>query len=135
MTCAKDGKVLFLSTSGSVYYRNGISYGSPHGSDFVKVDIPRSATNTVVDISVGENGDVWVLFQDGFVQYIDQTHDNTDLSGDLGTGYSMVDVGESQLVQMDAGNHEVWGVNRWNEIFKRVGMSETDATGSGWEQH
>ena len=133
VTCAKDGKLLFLSTTGAVYYRNGISYATPHGSDFIQVVIPRSETSTVVDLSVGENGDAWVLFEDGFVQYIDQTFDNADLSGDLGTGYSMVNVGESQLVQMDAGNNEVWGVNRWNEIFKRTGMSEQNAGGEGWE--
>jgi len=133
VTCAKDGKLLFLSTAGNVYYRNGISYAQPHGTDFIQVNIERA--ETVIDVSVGENGDAWILFQDGFVQYIDQTFDNADLSADLGTGYSLVSVGESQLVQMDAGNYEVWGVNRWNEIFRRTGMSAANAGGDDWEQH
>jgi hypothetical protein len=96
VTCAKDGKVLFLSTEGEVFYRNGISYANPTGSNWMAVIIPRAGT--VVDISVAENGDAWILFADGFVQYIDQTQDNADLSGDLGTGYALADVGESQLV-------------------------------------
>jgi hypothetical protein len=36
---------------------------------------------------------------------------------------------------MDAGNNEVWGVNRWNEIFRRTGMSIANAGGDDWEQH
>jgi hypothetical protein len=42
----------------------------------------------------------------------------------------MKNVGESQLVQMDAGKGEVWGVNRWNEIFRRTDDQEwTRVTG------
>jgi hypothetical protein len=42
----------------------------------------------------------------------------------------MKNVGESQRVQMDAGKGEVWGVNRWNEIFRRTDDQEwTRVTG------
>merc|ERR1712159_431404 len=105
--------MLFLSTTGEVYYRNGISYSNPTGTDFVQVNIPRSETNMVVDLSVSEDGDAWILFADGVVQYIDQTNDNVDLSGDLGTGYVVRDPEagrDTQLVQLDAGDNEVWGV-------------------------
>jgi len=41
----------------------------------------------------------------------------------------------TQLVQLDSGKNEVWGVNRWNEIFRRTGLSDTNHSGDGWEQH
>jgi hypothetical protein len=69
VTCAKDGKMIFLSTTGTVFYRNGVSYAQPTGTDFVKVNIQRAGT--VIDVSVAENGDCWILFEDGFVQFID----------------------------------------------------------------
>jgi len=136
VTCGAQGKMLFLSTTGEVYYRNGVSYANPSGTDFVQVTIPRSATNMVVDLSVGESGDAFILFADGFIQYIDQTSDNVDMSGDLGTGYTFVDVGASQLVQLDAGNTEVWGVNRWNEIFVKRNVDHVNnPLGDDWAQH
>jgi hypothetical protein len=90
VTCGAAGKMLFLTTTGDVYYRNGVSYSNPTGTEFVQVVVPRSSTNMVVDLTVSEDGDAWILFADGVVQYIDQTNDVVDLSGDLGTGYEVV---------------------------------------------
>jgi hypothetical protein len=36
---------------------------------------------------------------------------------------------------MDAGRNEVWGVNRWNEIFVRRGADQNALHSAPWEQH
>jgi hypothetical protein len=125
VTCGARGRLMFLSAAGSVFYRNGISYGQPTGTNFVKVVMTEAHQSNVVTVSVSElSGDAWLLYEDGQVQYIDQTNDNVDLSDDLGTGYTFVDVGMTQLKQLDAGNNEVFGVNHWNEVFRRAGITQ-----------
>jgi hypothetical protein len=94
VTCGARGRMMFLSTAGNVYYRDGISYADPTGTSFTKVDLSNGGhVSTVITVSMSEeSGDAWLLYEDGIVQFIDQTNAQVDLSDDLGTGYQLVDV-------------------------------------------
>jgi len=52
---------------------------------------------------------------------------------DLRTRTTVDDSGT--IKQFDLGNTEAWAVNLWNEVFRRKGMTETNAIGTNWEQH
>jgi len=136
VTCGARGRMMFLSTAGNIFYRDGISYAEQTGTSFTQVDLSQGGHNSrVITVSMAEDsGDAWLLYEDGFVQYIDQTNAQADLSDDLGTGYQLVNVGNKQLTQIDAGNNEVWGVNHWHEVFKRVGITADTPGGTEWEE-
>jgi hypothetical protein len=127
-----NGELLFVDTAGVVHYRDGVSYGTPHGTSWGTVDLPETA----VHVSAGETGQVWILYGNGDCAILDKTN-NGDISGDASSGYTIVELGEegrlenTGLVQMDVGDWEVWGINKYHEVYSRT-TSANMITGTEW---
>jgi hypothetical protein len=111
------------SSDNLVYFREGVHEGNAYGTEWTHV------AGDLKYVSIGDQACVWGVQLDGRV--VKRT--GVDRVTPQGNGWEVLEDAQN-IKQVDVGNYEMVGVNMNHEIWKRVGITDENSSGTTWEQ-
>jgi len=130
VTCGKNGQMAIVTTDGQMHVKNLVSYADPMG---LNRGWHTDSSMTFSQVTIGEGGQMYAL--SGGKVFFRQGRTDTDA---VGTSWEEFPPTEQSFKHIDAGNFELWGVNVFNEVYRRHGSegeSQIDGTGYEWQQY
>jgi len=123
ISCGQNGKFVAVDQSGLIYVRKGVNMDTPHGTDWMRLqETPLSGK---VSVSVGEQGQIFVLDQVNHVAYYAQTEAEDN---------SVLVPLDGQWSSLDVGNLEVFAIDLHHGVYKRSGVADDNLAGNEWEE-
>lgn len=87
----------------------------------------------VSKVSVSEQGHLYAIGRaDSFIYVRDGRSDAEESYNMKGDGWTVID--STPFKWMDAGNNELWGINRYHEVYQRLELNDNDKIGKSWKQ-
>jgi hypothetical protein len=128
VACGGNRQVWMTGTDGKLYHKtNTQDFTRPQG-DLEPTLVDNGSWSS---ISVGENGQVFGLRGSTACARIGYSDQNP-----TGTGWNEFDT-TNTIKNFNAGNNEIWMVNVHNEVYRRVGVDQTNSAydaGNEWTQ-
>jgi len=127
ISCGRGGFFVAL-IAGVPYGRIGVDVDVPQGTSWEK--LTHMARPKMTTIAIGEDGDVWASFDNDKHEVIRATgiDDKFEIYGK-----AAVSVYGKEMDQVNIGRGQVWGVDKYKEIYRRK-FTAANPDGVEWEQ-